>query len=91
MQAKVAEVDEPVAEGRSDSSAMLYKRDPAACAAILTVARRTPGLITTLYVSRLQQHGRAPGDWQAGWETLPDLIALVGGALTQSEALVCDT
>ncbi len=83
MQTEVAEVGEPVAEGRGGSSTMPHKRNPVACAAILTAAQRTPGLMATLYASQLQQHERALGGWQAEWETLPELIILVGGALAQ--------
>ncbi|BBQ67995.1 3-carboxy-cis,cis-muconate cycloisomerase [Klebsiella quasipneumoniae] len=90
MQTEVAEVGEPVAEGRGGSSTMPHKRNPVACAAILTAAQRTPGLMATLYASQIQQHERALGGWQAEWETLPELITLVGGALAQSEALVRD-
>ncbi|HBV8044838.1 TPA: 3-carboxy-cis,cis-muconate cycloisomerase, partial [Klebsiella pneumoniae] len=90
MQTEVAEIGEPVAEGRGGSSTMPHKRNPVACAAILTAAQRTPGLMATLYASQLQQHERALGGWQAEWETLPELITLVGGALAQSEALVRD-
>ena len=90
MQTEVAEVGEPVAEGRGGSSTMPHKRNPVACAAILTAAQRTPGLMATIYASQLQQHERALGGWQAEWETLPELITLVGGALAQSEALVRD-
>jgi 3-carboxy-cis,cis-muconate cycloisomerase len=46
--------------------------------------------VATLYASQIQQHERALGGWQAEWETLPELITLVGGALAQSEALVRD-
>ena len=90
MQTEVAEVGEPVAEGRGGSSTMPHKRNPISCAAILTAAQRTPGLVATLYAGQIQQHERALGGWQAEWETLPELITLVGGALTQSEALVSD-
>ncbi|QIA78594.1 3-carboxy-cis,cis-muconate cycloisomerase [Klebsiella pneumoniae] len=87
---RLLEAGEPVAEGRGGSSTMPHKRNPVACAAILTAAQRTPGLMATLYASQLQQHERALGGWQAEWETLPELITLVGGALAQSEALVRD-
>ncbi len=84
MQTEVAEIGEPVAEGRGGSSTMPHKRNPVACAAILTAAQRTPGLMATLYASQLQQHERALGGWQAEWETLPELITLVGGALRKA-------
>jgi len=90
MQTEVAEVAEPVGEGRGGSSTMPHKRNPIACAAILTAAQRTPGLVACLYAGQIQQHERALGGWQAEWETLPELITLVGGALQQSVDLVRD-
>ncbi|MEX0495287.1 3-carboxy-cis,cis-muconate cycloisomerase [Raoultella terrigena] len=90
MQTEVAEVAEPVAEGRGGSSTMPHKRNPVGCAAILTAAQRTPGLVACLYAGQVQQHERALGGWQAEWETLPELITLVGGALEQSVELVRD-
>lgn len=88
MQTEVAEVSEPIAEGRGGSSAMPHKRNPVSCAAILAAATRVPGLMATLYVSQIQQHERALGGWQAEWETLPQLIMLTGGVLENSEYLV---
>ncbi|HHR3263403.1 TPA: 3-carboxy-cis,cis-muconate cycloisomerase [Klebsiella aerogenes] len=88
MQTEVAEVGEPLAEGRGGSSTMPHKRNPVSCAAILTAAQRTPGLVATLYAGQIQQHERALGGWQAEWETLPELIMLVGGALAQTDMLV---
>ncbi|MVT05044.1 3-carboxy-cis,cis-muconate cycloisomerase [Enterobacter sp. 10-1] len=90
MQTEVAEVAEPVGEGRGGSSTMPHKRNPIACAAILTAAQHTPGLVACLYAGQVQQHERALGGWQAEWETLPELITLVGGALQQSVDLVRD-
>ena len=88
MQTEVAEVGEPVAEGRGGSSAMPHKRNPVGCAAILTAAQRTPGLMATLYGGQVQQHERALGGWQAEWEVLPELLMLTGGALVQAAQLV---
>ena len=88
MQTEVAEVGEPIAEGRGGSSAMPHKRNPVGCAAILSAAQRTPGLMATLYASQIQQHERALGGWQAEWEVLPELLMLAGGALVQTTQLV---
>ncbi len=88
MQTEVAEVAEPVAEGRGGSSAMPHKRNPVACAAVLNAVTRIPGLMATLYASQLQQHERALGGWQAEWETLPELITLTGGVLQTSLELI---
>ncbi len=89
MQTEVAEVGEPVAEGRGGSSTMPHKRNPVACAAILTAAQRTPGLMATPTPANPAARAGA-GRLAGGVETLPDLITLVGGALAQSEALVRD-
>ncbi|MFP2421338.1 3-carboxy-cis,cis-muconate cycloisomerase [Pseudescherichia vulneris] len=88
MQTEVAEVSEPTAPGRGGSSTMPHKRNPVGCAAILTAAQRTPGLMATLYASQIQQHERALGGWQAEWEVLPELLTLSGAVMAQSEQLV---
>ncbi|WP_310607665.1 3-carboxy-cis,cis-muconate cycloisomerase [Buttiauxella brennerae] len=88
MQTEVAEVGEPVAEGRGGSSTMPHKRNPVSCAAILTSTTRIPGLMATLYASQNQQHERALGGWQAEWETLPQLITLTGGVMQTTLELI---
>ncbi|MCT4716933.1 3-carboxy-cis,cis-muconate cycloisomerase [Enterobacteriaceae bacterium H18W14] len=90
MQTEVAEVSEPVVEGRGGSSAMPHKRNPVACAAVLTAVTRLPGLMATMYTSQIQQHERALGGWQAEWETLPELIMLAGGVMQTSLELITD-
>jgi 3-carboxy-cis,cis-muconate cycloisomerase len=84
MQTEVAEVGEPIAEGRGGSSTMPHKRNPVSCAAILTANTRIPGLMSTMYASQNQQHERALGGWQAEWEVLPQLITLAGGVMQTS-------
>lgn len=88
MQTEVAEVSEPIMTGRGGSSAMPHKRNPVSCAAILTAMQRTPGLMSTLYSSQLQQHERALGGWQAEWEVLPEIVMLVGHAMEETQHLV---
>jgi len=88
MQTEVAEVGEPVAEGRGGSSTMPHKRNPVSCAAILTATTRIPGLMATVYASQNQQHERALGGWQAEWETLPQLIMLAGGVMQSTLELL---
>ncbi|MEL4013514.1 3-carboxy-cis,cis-muconate cycloisomerase [Dryocola clanedunensis] len=88
MQTEVAEVGEPVAEGRGGSSTMPHKRNPVSCAAVLNAVTRVPGLMATLYASQIQQHERALGGWQAEWETLPELVMLSGGIMQTSLELL---
>lgn len=80
-QTEIGEVTEPAAQGRGGSSTMPHKRNPVGCAAVLTVAVRVPGLVSTILSGMVQEHERALGGWQAEWETLPQIVALTGGAL----------
>jgi 3-carboxy-cis,cis-muconate cycloisomerase len=83
MQTDVAEAAEPAVEGRGGSSTMPHKRNPVACAAILTAATRVPGLVATMLSGMVQEHERALGGWQAEWDTLPEIVQLTAGALQQ--------
>jgi 3-carboxy-cis,cis-muconate cycloisomerase len=80
-QTEIAELSEPVFEGRGGSSTMPQKRNPVTCAVVLAAATRIPGLVTTLLSAMLQEEQRGLGGWHAEWETLPDIICLSGGAL----------
>lgn len=84
MQSEVAEVFEPAAEGRGGSSTMPHKRNPVACATILAVATRVPGLVSTLLTAMSQEHERGLGNWQAEWETFPEIFKLVSAALERT-------
>ncbi len=80
-QTEVAELFEPAGEGRGGSSTMPHKRNPVTCAAVLAAAQRVPGLVATLLSAMVQEEERGLGGWHAEWETLPELVCLVGGAL----------
>ncbi|HEY2823456.1 MAG TPA: 3-carboxy-cis,cis-muconate cycloisomerase [Candidatus Acidoferrum sp.] len=80
-QTEVAEVFEAGESGRGGSSTMPHKRNPVACAAVLSAAIRVPGLVGTMLAAMPQEHERGLGGWHAEWETLPEIVSLAGGAV----------
>jgi 3-carboxy-cis,cis-muconate cycloisomerase len=80
-QTEVAELCEPAGEGRGGSSTMPHKRNPVTCGVVLAAAQRAPGLVSTLLGAMIQEEERGLGGWHAEWQTLPELVCLVGGAL----------
>ena len=83
MQTEIAEVSEPVAEGRGGSSTMPHKRNPVSAGVVLSAATRVPGLVSTMLSAMVQEDERGLGTWHAEWETLPQIFRLTGGALHQ--------
>jgi 3-carboxy-cis,cis-muconate cycloisomerase len=79
-QTEVGEAAEAAAEGRGGSSTMPHKRNPVAAVATLACTERVPGLVATMLGAMAQEHERAAGSWHAEWETLSDLLRLVGSA-----------
>ena len=74
--------------GRGGSSAIGHKRNPVASVSVLACARRTPGLVATMFAAMEQEHERAAGAWQAEWGTLTDLLRLVGSAAAWARDLL---
>jgi 3-carboxy-cis,cis-muconate cycloisomerase len=81
MQTEVAEVFEPAVDGRGGSSTLPHKRNPVACAVVLSAASRVPHLAGAMLAALVQEHERGLGGWHAEWETLPDIVRLTAGAL----------
>ena len=84
MQTEIGEVFESSIPGKGGSSAMPHKRNPVTSIAILSIATRTPALVSTMLSCMTQDHERATGPWHAEWETIAQLIQLTAGALRQS-------
>lgn len=82
-QTEIAELSEPMADGRGGSSTIPHKRNPVTCAAVLAAGFRIPPLVSTMLSSMNQEEARGLGGWQAEWETLPEIVRLTAGALHQ--------
>jgi len=88
MQTEVAEIFEPVGEGRGGSSTMPHKRNPVSSAVMLQAAIRVPGLVSSLLTAIVQEDERGLGGWHAEWETLPDIVQLTAGAIHHLATIV---
>jgi 3-carboxy-cis,cis-muconate cycloisomerase len=88
MQTEVAEAFEAAEAERGVSSTMPQKRNPVACAAILSASVRIPGLVATVLSGMVHEHERGLGNWPSEWETLPDIFNLCAGALDRTDELI---
>jgi 3-carboxy-cis,cis-muconate cycloisomerase len=81
MQTEVGEMLEGARPGRGASSTMPHKRNPVACARVLSVAVETPALVASMLSAMVQEHERGLGGWQAEWNVLPKLFKLASAAI----------
>jgi 3-carboxy-cis,cis-muconate cycloisomerase len=88
MQTEIAEIFEPVGEGRGGSSTMPHKRNPVSAGIVLSAALRVPGLVGTMLSAMVQEDERGIGNWHAEWETLPEIFRLTAGALHQMATII---
>jgi 3-carboxy-cis,cis-muconate cycloisomerase len=77
---EIAELGEPAKAGRGGSSAMPQKHNPVLSVLIQSVARKAPGLSAELHRSANAVDERPDGAWHVEWQTLRELLRLVGGA-----------
>jgi 3-carboxy-cis,cis-muconate cycloisomerase len=84
-QTEVGEAYDPETDA-GGSSTMPQKRNPVRAVAAVAAAIRAPGLVATMLSAMPQEHERAAGGWQAEWETLPELVPIVG----ESAAAIAD-
>jgi 3-carboxy-cis,cis-muconate cycloisomerase len=85
-QSDVAEVS--ALPGTGGSSAMPHKHNPVGAIGVRAGTRRVPALVATLLGAMEQEHERAAGAWQSEWETLSELLRLVGGAAAGTRELL---
>lgn len=86
-QTEVAELAEGGA-GRGGSSTLPHKRNPVGAVLTRAAAHRAPGLVATLLAAGNQEHERGAGPWQAEWETVRELMHVVGGAVDHTRRLI---
>lgn len=77
---EIAELSEPVAAGRGGSSAMPQKHNPILSVLVNSAARKAPGLAAELHRSATAVDERPDGAWHVEWQTLRELLRLLGGA-----------
>lgn len=74
--------------GGGGSSTLPQKSNPVGAVAVLACTRRVPGLVATLVAASEQEHERGAGGWHAEWETVADLLRVVGSAAAACRELV---
>ncbi|WP_340557183.1 class-II fumarase/aspartase family protein [Streptomyces sp. GSL17-111] len=77
---EIAEVAEPVRDGRGASSAMPHKRNPVLATLVRTAALQVPALCTGLTQCLMAEDERSGGAWHAEWLLLREGLRLTGGA-----------
>ena len=87
-QSEIGELHEASGPGRGGSTAMPHKRNPVGSVAITAIGKRVPGLVSTMLTAMAQEQERAAGAWQAEWETLSELLRLVGSQAVWARELV---
>lgn len=77
---EIAEVAEPAAVGRGQSSAMPQKRNPVLSVLVATAARQIPVYALVLGQSMVAEDERSSGAWHAEWQPLRECLRLAAGA-----------
>jgi 3-carboxy-cis,cis-muconate cycloisomerase len=81
------ELGEPSEAGRGGSSAMPQKQNPVLSVLVHSAARQSGALAGELHSSALAVDERPDGAWHAEWQTIRELIRLVGGATSLAAEL----
>ncbi|HEX4444005.1 MAG TPA: lyase family protein [Galbitalea sp.] len=73
---EIAEVSERLGKGEGGSSAMPHKRNPVTSVLLVSAARRSPGLVATLFAAQVTEDQRSTGAWHSEWRALRELERL---------------
>ncbi len=80
-QFEVAELAEPLEQGRGGPSNMPHKHNPVASMVAIAAAQRAPQRVAALLAAMPQEHERALGAWQAELAEWPLLLMAVHGSV----------
>ncbi|SER86871.1 lyase family protein [Corynebacterium cystitidis] len=80
---EVGELREPAPGG---SSSMPHKANPAASVAADGYARRTPGLVATIFDALDCRGQRGVGSWHAEWQPIREIVAVTASAVNRITA-----
>ncbi len=86
-QTEIGEVGESAEKDRGASSTMPQKSNPIPSELMVTAARMNAALLSALHNAQIQEQERATHGWQMEWLSLPQMIALTGGALEHARYL----
>jgi 3-carboxy-cis,cis-muconate cycloisomerase len=86
-QTEIGEVGESAEKDRGGSSTMPQKSNPITSELIVAAARMNGSLLSALHQAQIQEQERATHGWQLEWLSLPQMIALTGGALKHASYL----
>ena len=84
---ELAELSERLGAGEGGSSAMPHKRNPVAAVLLVAAAKRSPGLVSTLFAAQVSEDQRPSGAWHAEWVALRQLEALAIDSSTAAASL----
>lgn len=85
---EIAEVSVRLGAGEGGSSAMPHKRNPVTSVLLVSAARRSPGLVATLFAALVTEDQRSTGEWHSEWQTLRELERLALEASATAADLV---
>ena len=60
---------------------MPHKHNPVACAALVSIHAKMPGLVVTMLNAMPQEHERGLGLWQVEWDTVPEAFRLTSASV----------
>jgi adenylosuccinate lyase len=87
MRPEIAEIEEPIQEGKVGSSTMPHKRNPNACEDTIAMAKIIRNLHGSMLDAMGTEHERDGGCWRVEYITLPEICLLSSAVLRNTVRL----